>query len=282
MGARLTDRCGPGTSPSSRRCGPKTPGQGRAVTPHPRRGAGAVAICAALALAAVIAAGQPARADKFAPPAGCTAFLSVQSLGCSVAHYWRCEGAPAGTVWEARYDVDGAFSLSVYDREFQWLDSRYFDDGSRERLLDGAPDPASLTDLLRTGRDSYAFVVRETGPDGQRDIVHQGSDTLTGRKIVVDGTELLETEFTATAVDATSGEEVYAIAGRQYLLESERLFLLGTDRLNADGTEIETDSSPMRFFRPGDSGFGETRPRFGCEASEDIAFRPAPSGEPGR
>ncbi len=229
-----------------------------------------------LALAAMLSTALPAAAaETVSLPKGCKAFLTVQSLGCSVSSYWRCEATPPGTVWEARFDSDGAYSLSVYDKEFQWLDSQYFADGTRESLLDPGPDPASLTDLLRGGRDDYAFVVRETGPDGAaRDIVHQGYDELTGRKVVIDGTELLETEFATTVVDAVSGEEVYSVTGRQYVLEADRLFFLGPDRTSSEGADFSNDFSPIRFIRPGEAGFAATTPRFGCEASEPIAFRP--------
>jgi hypothetical protein len=222
----------------------------------------------------VLGGGLVAHADEVQVPEGCTAFLTVQMRGCGVSHYWRCEAAPAGTSWEAHYDVEGVFSLSVYDQEFQWLDSQYFEDGTREQLVEPGPDPASLTELLETGRDSYAFVIRETGPDGARDVVHQGFDALTGRQVTIDGTDLLETEFSSTAMDAVSGEEVYSIRGNQYLLEAERLFFLGPDTFQRDGDARENDFSPMAFIRPGEPGFGDTRPRFDCDPAEEILFRP--------
>ncbi|MFD0980562.1 hypothetical protein [Tropicimonas aquimaris] len=212
-------------------------------------------------------------------PEGCEGFLTVQMKGCGVSHYWRCEADPEQNTWEAHYTVDGLFSVSVYSPEFQWLDSRYFEDGRREFLVEDGPDPASLSNLIETGTDSYAFVMRETGPDGIRDIVHQGIDTLSGREVVIDGVTLLETEFSATALDALSGEEEYSVFGNQYVLPEERLFFLGPDTFVQGMEEQENDFSPVRFIRPGEPGFEDMMPRFECEATEEILFRPLTEGE---
>ncbi|WP_068115699.1 hypothetical protein [Tropicimonas marinistellae] len=205
-------------------------------------------------------------------PEGCEGFLTVQMKGCGVSHYWRCEADPDQNTWEVHYDFEGPFSVSVYNREFQWLDSRYFGDGSREHLVDEGPDPASLSTLLETGTDSYAFVIHENGPDGERDIVHQGTDRLTGREVVIDGVTLLETEFTATALDAVSGEEVYTVSGNQYVLPEERLFFLGPDTFRQGVEERDNDFSPVRFIRPGEPGFDAMTPQFDCEATEEIRY----------
>ncbi|MDV7144082.1 hypothetical protein R3X27_15440 [Tropicimonas sp. TH_r6] len=229
-------------------------------------------------VACAVTLSASARAETVEVPAGCEAFLTVQQKNCGVSHYWRCEKAPDGTVWEVHYDSEGVFSLSVYDHDFQWLDSQYYRDGTREHLVGDAPDPASLTELLETGADSYAFVIREDGPEGTRDIVHQGYDTLTGLKVEIDGVELLETEFASTAMDAVSGEEIFAVAGNQYVLVEERLFFLGPDSFLQNGEEMSNDFSPVRFIRPGEPGFTDMTPLYGCNASEEILFRPKNGG----
>ncbi|SFC77402.1 hypothetical protein [Tropicimonas isoalkanivorans] len=229
---------------------------------------------------ALVAAGPMFAAPSVEVPDGCEGFLTVQMKGCGVSHYWRCAADSEGNVWEVHYDFEGPFSMSVYDSEFQWLDSRYFSDGSREYLLEPGPDPASLTELLETGSDRYAFTMRETGPDGERDVVHQGQDTLTGREVVIDGETLLETEFSAAAMDAVSGEEVYSVSGNQYVMRDERLFFLGPDTYREGIEERDNDLSPVRFIRPGEKGFGVMTPQYECTASEDIGFTPAPAAQP--
>ena len=225
---------------------------------------------------ALLAGALPAHAGSVEVPAGCEGFLTVQQKGCGVSHYWRCEAAPAGTVWEVHYDHEGVFSLSVYDSDFQWLDSQYFRDGTREYLAGDAPDPASLGELLETGRDTYAFVIREEGPDGSRDVVHQGYDALTGRSVTIDGVDLLETEFVSSAMDAMSGEEIFSVAGNQYVLAEERLFFLGPDNFLQDGQESSNDFSPVQFIHPGEPGFTDMTPLYDCDATEELRFSPVP------
>ena len=236
---------------------------------------GMTAALGGLASALVMLA-SPAAAGGIKVPEGCEAFLTVQQKGCGVSHYWRCAAAPEGTLWEAHYDAEGMFSLSVYDREFQWLDSQHFRDGTREYLAGTPPDPASLSELLATGQDNYAFVIHETGPDGERDVVHQGYDAYTGRTVTIDGELLHETEFVSSALDAETGEEIFAVAGNQYVLEEDRLFLLGPDRFLRDGEEISNDFSPVRFIRPGEAGFLDMIPLYGCNATEEIGYSRPP------
>ena len=215
---------------------------------------------------------MPAAAQSIEPPAGCTAFLTVQMKGCSVSHYWRCEGDPEGASWSATYDADGPVSLSRFDREFQWLDSHYVATATREFLLEPAEDPASLSELLDSGRDTYDFVIREQSPDGTRDVRHKGYDELSGRTATIDGVELLETVFSSRASDADTGDELYTVTGRQYVLAEERLFFLGADTFVQNGSEVTSDNSPMRFHHPGDRAFGEMTPLFDCSTLSDISM----------
>ena len=111
-----------------------------------------LALCACAAL--------PLRAEVYRAPVGCEAFLTVQMRSCGASLYWRCYENPEIT-WELHADSEGPFSLSVFDSEFQWLDTLIYLDGTRERLLAPAPDPASLSELLETGIDTYEFVVAD-------------------------------------------------------------------------------------------------------------------------
>lgn len=218
----------------------------------------------------------PAAAQVIQPPEGCTVFLTVQSKGCHVSNYWRCDSGPEGAAWEARYDANGPISVSLYDSEFQWLDSQHVTTASREFLLGEAKDPASMSELLETGRDTYDFVIREEAADGTRDVRHIGYDELLGQSVTIDGEDLLVTVFSAEAQDAETGEQIYSVVGQQYVLAEERLFLLGRDSFTRDGRTTTSDGSPMRFHRPGDAGFGMVTPHYDCDAPTDISFAPAP------
>jgi hypothetical protein len=231
-----------------------------------------------LTLACVAVGPTPLAAQSIRTPEGCTAFLTVQKKGCGVSHYWRCEAGPEGAAWEASYDADGPVSLSLFDREFQWLDSQYVATATREYLVAPAADPASLTELLETGRDTYDFVIREDGPDGKQDLRHEGYDELIGRSVTIDGVELQVTAFSSRATDVETGAEIYSVTGQQYVLAEERLFFLGADTLIRDGDERTDDQSPVRFYHPGDAGFGQMTPRFDCAAPTEIALPGGISG----
>jgi len=225
-----------------------------------------------LGAATILTSGFTASAQQIEAPAGCTAFLTVQSKECRVSHYWRCEGDDAGDTWHASYDAGGPVSFSHYDKDFQWLDAQNVRDATRDILVEPAEDPASMTELLETGRDTYDFVIREEGPRGTREIRHKGFDELSGQTAVIDGQELLITLFSATASDADTGDEIYSVVGQQYVLAEERLFFLGRDTFSQDGRQITSDGSPLQFLRPGERGFGNVQPAFECNDPTDISY----------
>ncbi|MEL6521264.1 MAG: hypothetical protein AAFQ66_09875 [Pseudomonadota bacterium] len=223
-------------------------------------------ISAVVLLLGALGTAQPARAQSAVPPEGCEAFLTIQFKSCLASIYWRCSAAPDGITWEAVYGEDGPISVSTYNAEFQWLDTYYFFDGSRQRIADEGPKPASLSELLETGENIYDFTTFEVGPDGTERTQYAGIDRLTGEKEVVSGEELLVTEFATVARDPETGEVRHTSEGNQYVLAEERLFLLGTDTWTEGGVTESNDYSPVEILRPGDNTFGVTRPRYECGA----------------
>lgn len=223
------------------------------------------------ASAAILAAGigVPARPvvaqstpTLFDVPPGCTAFLTVQSRGCTVSHHWTCESDTPGTHWRVVMDADGPFSLSFTDAEFRWLQSWDLRRGSGTRLIEPEPDPASLTELLATGNDTMVYSLQVEGPTGvgQRD--YTGFDRLTGDVVDVDGRSLLVTEFTYQ-FDTDAGTR--AVSGNQFVHEGWRMFFGGLETVTeSDGTSFEYDSSPMEFAEPGERGFLSLQPIYDC------------------
>lgn len=59
-----------------------------------------------------------------------------------------------------------------------------------------------------------------------------------------------------------------------HLLADELLFFLGPDTVGQDGEDQVNKISPIRFIRPGETGLSDMEPLFGCNATEDIVFRP--------
>lgn len=216
----------------------------------------------------LLAPAAPALAQSATPPPGCEAFLTVHFRGCLASLYWTCEDAPDGIKWESTHDEDGPISVGTYDEDFQWLDRYWFFSGLRERLVQAGPDPAEMSRLLEEGEDRYEFTTLETGGEERNRYTYIGVDRLTGETETISGEELLVTEFASIALNAETGEEIYSSFGKQYVLADERLFFLGQDTWTQNGQTESSDNTPVDILRPGDAGFGDTEPRYGCGAVE--------------
>jgi hypothetical protein len=200
-------------------------------------------------------------ARLFQVPAGCTAYLTVQQASCTVSHHFTCEADPEGWQRRAEMDESGVSYAGAVDAETQWVESLHFLSGHSETLAPNPADPASFSELLATGRDSFDFVTDspEIGPTR-----YAGSDRLTGETVTIDGVALDRTEFKVVAYDAT-GAEVWRTAGREYISRDWRMFLAGATTTRLPGGETyEEDSSPVEFILPGEDGFLSVRPRHGC------------------
>lgn len=215
-----------------------------------------------VAFGALIAASAPAFAATFTPPAGCQVYVTVQGKSCKVSHHYTCQQDKPGDQWRIDYDQDRAYFVSRIDRETQWVHSLDLLYGLQQQLAAGAADPASFSGLLETGTDTFDF--GQISSDGQRNRI-RGFDTLTGRKVVIDGIELEETnfEFRETTAD---GRPLSTARGKEYIHRKWRIFLSGPSEWDSGDGFVPYDASPMRFDFPGDPGFLSTRPEFGCDA----------------
>ena len=210
-----------------------------------------------IAILAALAAATPAVAQQsFAAPEGCEATLTVQHKGCIVINVWQCDADEPGDQWMALLSQGGLFSVQHVDREFQWLES--FKITGDERLITPADDPASLDELFANQIDTWDFTL-DTDLGLER---HVGFDMLTGETVVIDGEELLRTEFQGRTIDG-DGNEIDASSGRQYVSETHRMFFLGETWEDAAPDEI-LDFSPVEFIYPGEPGFFTAVPIYEC------------------
>jgi len=210
-------------------------------------------------------AAQATLTNLFDVPAGCTAFLTVQSRSCLVAHYWRCEGEPEGTHWRATLDQDGAFYLNYTDAEFRWLRAFNLRSGSQDILIEPEEDPASLSELLETGNDTMVFSIREERNDGVFRRDYTGFDRLTGATVTVDGRMLEVTEF-AYQWETEAGPR--STEGNQFVSREMGLFFGGIETVTTPSGEVfEGNYSPVEFAEPGEEGFLSTEPQFDCGAT---------------
>jgi len=217
-------------------------------------------------LAASLGASAMAQSSErlFQVPAGCTAYLTVQSRGCTVSHHWTCEAEPAGTHWRVAVDEDGPFYLSFSDEEFRWLRAWSLRSNIRSQIVEPEEDPASLTELFSSGSDSMVFSLDFIGPEGAVRRDYTGFDRLTGDQVTVDGHTLLVTEF-AYQFDTPEGPR--RTEGNQFVHEDWRLFFGGVEiTTTPDGERIEENNSPMEFAEPGEPGFLTMQPNYDCGA----------------
>lgn len=205
-------------------------------------------------------AGPVAAQDAFSLPAGCEGIVSMQKRSCIVTHLFTCASDPEGHLRRVDMAEDGLVFAGLTDSETQWIESVHPRAGYSEALLPGAADPASLTELLETGRDSWDF---GTYAEGYGTTQHVGEDVLTGRQVVIDGVTLDETRFTAVAYDR-NGLEYWRGEGREYISRDWRTFISGTRTVTTPTETYDTDYTPVAFFFPGDAGFLSSVPRHDC------------------
>jgi hypothetical protein len=190
--------------------------------------------------------------------------MTVQSRGCRVSNHYRCSADAAGDQWRADFDQEGIFFQSRINAEAEWVESLEFNPSTTQTLDPGAADPASFSELLSAGIDTFDFGLSKD--NGERTRV-SGFDRLTGRNFTIDGISLQETEFKFTETDLT-GNVLRESRGNEYINPDWRMFFSGPSEWNGgDGAFLPIDGSPVTFIFPGEPGFGATQPLFECDAT---------------
>ena len=199
--------------------------------------------------------------DNFSLPAGCTGYVTVQKRGCVVSHLFTCQGDPVGHQRRVDMNEVGLTYLGTIDAETQWIESTHIEANTVERLLPGASDPASFTQLLATGLDTWDFVTESSAGWQTRSL---GQDEVIDPTIVIDDVPLQMTRFTIVASDPVTGEELWRGTGQEYIHPEWRTFLSGTRTITTPTDTFDTDNTPVEFAFPGETGFLSTKPRYDC------------------
>lgn len=210
----------------------------------------------------VFAAISPAFAAEFQLPQGCTAYLTMQSKECYASHHYTCEGDPAGYQWRVDLNADGPVFVSQIDAETRWVYSYEIFANKVERLGLNSKDPASLTDLLETGRNEFDFTLFDNEGKEVRVV---GYDALVGPEVTIDGVTLLQTEHEVTATNA-AGEMEWASTGSEYVSPEFRMFISGKGIWSTPEGDFENDSTPIEFVFPDEAGFLADTPKYDCDS----------------
>ena len=217
---------------------------------------------ALLAASPALAQEAPQAPDRrtFQPPAGCTAYLTIQMASCTVSHHFTCEGDPEG--WQRRVDMDeeGVTYFGAIDDQTQWMESHHVLSQHSEMLAPNPADPAEFDKLLSTGEDRWDFTTNspEIGPTR-----YVGYDKLTGGTATIDGVTLDRTEYGITAY-AADGSEVWRGTGSEYVSRDWRMFISGVSSIVVGEEVEEVDDTPVEFILPDEPGFLSVSPKHGC------------------
>ncbi|MCX7646363.1 MAG: hypothetical protein N2Z62_13860 [Rhodobacteraceae bacterium] len=215
---------------------------------------------------------MPAAAGTFTPPPGCEAFLTVQTRSCKVSNHYTCAADAPGDQWRVDFGLNGPFFRSRIDREAQWVES-HESDGTVDLLEPDPPDPASFSELLATGRDTFEFSTLKS--NGIRENV-KGYDQLTGQSVTIDGVTLMRTRYEVRAT-TDDGRMIWHARGNEYLHPEWRMFLSGAGQMDLGEGFLPQDFTPVEFIFPGEPDFLTTVPRYDCEAVTASAPPAAPS-----
>lgn len=211
---------------------------------------------------AILFGGPALAADTFALPQGCNAFVTIQSHSCSVEHHFTCAADPEGVKRRVSLSEEGLTYVGSTDREAQWLASYYPFTGHSEQLEQTPADPASLTELLSKGVDTYDF---NTQSDEIGTTRYVGQDRLTGRIVIIDDVALQQTEYNITAY-GPDGAELWSSAGSEFVNADWRTFIGGTGTVTVPDDSFDKDDRPVQFIYPGEPGFLSANPKFDCGA----------------
>lgn len=207
----------------------------------------------------------PAAAQTISLPANCSAFLTVQSQSCSVAHHFTCAGDPEGYRHRVEFYGDGYDFVSTIDADGQWMASNDVYGGGYEVLGAVVTDPLSVSGLIETGRDTMDFTQEHSNGAVTR---YVGDESMTGATTVIDGITLLDAAYELAAFDAT-GAEIWRSTGTEFISPGWRLYFSEvTTWFEAGYDPNVVPGAPVDFIRPGEPGFLSTVPLYDCDTAE--------------
>lgn len=210
-------------------------------------------------LAIVAAPSMSALAQEFSLPAGCDGYLTIQSADCEVSHYFMCNNYAPGEQGRATLTEEGLSYVGRINSEAEWIESFHLRTGHTERLAQSV-DPMSISELMANDLDTWDFTTASAEIGDTR---YVGMDRLTGESAEIDGITLLRTEYQIISYDV-EGNEVWSATGREFISPEWRMFIGGESSYTTSEGTFDSDSTPVEFIFPGESGFMSINPKYGC------------------
>ena len=187
----------------------------------------------------------PALAATWTAPQGCEIFMTVQAKACRVSNHYTCAADDPGDQWRADFDQEGLFFQSRINREAEWVESYDSSPTVRQTLDPNPADPASFSELLSSGVDTFAFELSRD--DGGHSKV-TGFDRLTGKTAVIDGVTLQQTEFDYTETD-DYGNVMSRAHGNEYISREYAHLLCRAGRDRPRRRDVAADRRQPGGFR---------------------------------
>ena len=219
--------------------------------------------------AAVLAALWPLAAQA-APdlPAGCSPYLTVQTVDCEVDIYMRCDRPGGEVIRIQNYAPHGLDTIEEATADWSLLFSVDVERNTGLVVREGPATPISNAALLADGISTFEYPVDFYFDRRQPYSVQMtGAFRLTGKTTKIDDLPLLVLENRIRiAIPPPRGPLELIQTG--YYSEDLDAYMEGAGSLRLGDNVTAVDSGPVAFARPGEAGWLSTVPIHGCGADE--------------
>lgn len=189
--------------------------------------------------------------------AACTTLVVIQSQGCSLRRVVVCDNFPDDVTAVGSYGPDGPTGMAIFNSDGRTLETSAGPGTPKVKLGEQA-DPLSLRDALSNGLDSFNYqMVHETAGIAQI----SGQIMTSGEMVTIDGHALQVFQSDQTTVTPAGETQV---ANVRYLYDADLQLLITDTIANGSTGEVMAQRTPVDFIWPGEAGFEDYTPLYGC------------------
>ena len=190
--------------------------------------------------------------------AACTTLAVIQNADCTVRRVAVCDNFPEGWQSVAIYGPTGPISLSTFNADGV-PQSMGSGPGTPQTRLGDQPDPLELANVFGSGIDTFEYQMERD--DGSVTQI-SGKIRATGETVTIDG-RVLQGLLSRQTVGSGSGEA--ATLDISFFYDADLKLMITDSIRNTTTQEFVQHRSPVDFILPGEAGFEDYAPRFGCE-----------------